>query len=67
MIALGGIAHQYGLITQIFRAPTPDISDEEMANQFTRILLNGVQATPICKREQQENPETCRTKQQKGE
>jgi TetR/AcrR family transcriptional regulator len=44
MIALGGIAHQYGLITQIFRAPTPNISDEEMANLFTRILLNGVQA-----------------------
>jgi TetR/AcrR family transcriptional regulator len=67
MIALGGIAHQYGLITQIFRAPTPNISDEEMANQFTRILLSGIQATPIYKREQQENPETRRTKRQKGE
>jgi TetR/AcrR family transcriptional regulator len=49
MIALGGIAHQYGLITQIFRAPAPDISDEEMANQFTRILLNGIQAAPSVK------------------
>jgi TetR/AcrR family transcriptional regulator len=46
MIGLGGVAHQYGLITQIFRAPIPDISDEEMAQQFTRILLHGVQATP---------------------
>jgi TetR/AcrR family transcriptional regulator len=44
MIGLGGIAHQYGLITQIFRAPSPDLSDEEMADQFTRILLQGIQA-----------------------
>ena len=42
LIGLGGIAHQYGLITQIFRAPAPDISDEEMAQLFTRILLHGV-------------------------
>ena len=45
MIGLGGIAHQYGLITQIFRAPSPDISDEEMAPLFTRILLHGVRET----------------------
>jgi TetR/AcrR family transcriptional regulator len=43
MVSLGGIAHQYGLLTQIFRAPMPDISDEEMARQFTRILLGGIQ------------------------
>ena len=43
MIGLGGIAHQYGLITQIFRAPSLDISDEEMAQLFTRIVLHGVQ------------------------
>jgi len=42
MIGLGGIAHQYGLITQIFRAPVPEISDEEMALSFTRILLRGL-------------------------
>ncbi len=46
MISLGGIAHQYGLITQIFRAPTPDFTDDEMADLFTRILLHGVQAAP---------------------
>ncbi len=46
MIGLGGIAHQYGLITQIFRAPSLGISDEEMAQLFTRILLHGVQVTP---------------------
>jgi TetR/AcrR family transcriptional regulator len=46
LIGLGGIAHQYGLITQMFHAPAPDISDEEMAQLFTRILLHGVQGTP---------------------
>jgi TetR/AcrR family transcriptional regulator len=49
MISLGGVAHQYGLITQIFRAPTPNVSDDEMAQLFTRILLHGVQATPSVK------------------
>ncbi len=42
MVVLGGIAHQYGLITQIFRAPALNLSDEEMARLFTRILLHGV-------------------------
>lgn len=51
MIGLGGIAHQYGLITQIFRAPSPRISDEEMAQLFTRILLHGVQAPPSSEEE----------------
>jgi TetR/AcrR family transcriptional regulator len=45
MISLAGIAHQYGLITQILRAPAPDVPDEEMAQLFTRILLHGVQGT----------------------
>jgi TetR/AcrR family transcriptional regulator len=45
MVSLGGIAHQYGLITQIFRAPVPEISDEEMAQSFTRILLHGLQVS----------------------
>jgi TetR/AcrR family transcriptional regulator len=43
MIGLGGISHQYGLITQIFRAPTIEASDEEIAQMFTQILLHGVQ------------------------
>jgi TetR/AcrR family transcriptional regulator len=45
MIGLG-VAHQYGLITQIFQAPAPNASDEEMAQLFTRIMLNGIHATP---------------------
>jgi hypothetical protein len=42
VIALGGVAHHYGLITQIFRAPDLGIGDGEIAQLFTRILLNGV-------------------------
>jgi len=49
LIGLGGIAHQYGLITQIFRAPKPDASDEAIGEMFTRILLHGVRATPFAK------------------
>ena len=49
MIGLVGIAHQYGLITQIFRAPFPVVSDEEMAQVFSRILLHGVQEIPSAK------------------
>jgi TetR/AcrR family transcriptional regulator len=46
LIGFGGIAHQYGLITQIMHAPAPDISDEAIARQFTRILMHGVQKSP---------------------
>jgi TetR/AcrR family transcriptional regulator len=46
MFSIGAAAHQYGLITQIFRAPTPSISDDEMAQLFTRMLLRGMQASP---------------------
>jgi len=42
LIGFGGIAHQYGLITQIMHAPGPDISDEAIAHQFTRILMHGI-------------------------
>jgi TetR/AcrR family transcriptional regulator len=42
MTGLGGIAHQYGLITQIFGGPAPDVSDEEIAQVFTLILLHGI-------------------------
>jgi TetR/AcrR family transcriptional regulator len=43
MIALGGIAHQYGLISHIFRAPfSLHASDGEMAQMFAGILLNGI-------------------------
>jgi TetR/AcrR family transcriptional regulator len=43
LIGFGGIAHQYGLITQIMHAPAPDISDEAIAQQFTQILMHGIQ------------------------
>ena len=56
MIGLGGIAQQYGLITQIFRAPAPNVSDEEMAQLFTRILLHGVQKTPFAKGDNNQKP-----------
>jgi len=42
LLGFGGIAHQYGMITHIFGAPIPDVSDEEMSQLFTRILLHGV-------------------------
>jgi TetR/AcrR family transcriptional regulator len=46
MIALGGIAHQYGLISHIFRAPFPHAPDNEMTQMFAGILLNGIRKTP---------------------
>ena len=46
MVALGGIAHQYGLISHIFRAPFAHASDDEMTQMFTGILLNGIRKTP---------------------
>jgi len=45
LIGFIGIAHQYGLITQILNAPAPDVPDDEMARQFTRILMHGVLRT----------------------
>jgi TetR/AcrR family transcriptional regulator len=50
LVCVGAAAHQYGLITQIFGAPTPQIADEEMANLFTRILLHGIQSVPSSKK-----------------
>jgi TetR/AcrR family transcriptional regulator len=43
LITFGGVAHQYGLITQIMHAPAPDISDEAIAQQFAQLVMNGVQ------------------------
>jgi TetR/AcrR family transcriptional regulator len=42
LLGLGGMAHQYGLLTQIFRAPIPDFPDERMSELFTQMLLHGV-------------------------
>ena len=41
-IGLGGIAHQYGLITRIMNVDIPGMQDETVADEFTRILMNGV-------------------------
>jgi TetR/AcrR family transcriptional regulator len=49
MIGLGGVAHQYGLLTQIFRVPDIGIADEPMAQLFARILLNGIRKTKSVK------------------
>jgi TetR/AcrR family transcriptional regulator len=51
MIALGGIAHQYGLISHIFRAPFPQASDDEIAEMFAGILLDGIRRIPAGKGE----------------
>jgi TetR/AcrR family transcriptional regulator len=42
MIGAGGAAHHYGLITSIMNAKISDIPDEAIADQLTRILLDGV-------------------------
>jgi len=42
LLGFGAIAHQYGLLTQIFHAPIPVAPDEEMARLFTGILMDGV-------------------------
>jgi TetR/AcrR family transcriptional regulator len=66
MIGLVGIAHQYGLITQIFRAPFPVVSDEEMAQVFTRIFLHGVQGTPAVKEKNSKNQKPAEHSQRKA-
>ena len=42
LIGINGVAHQYGLITSIMNAPVCNIPDKDFAEQFTRILLNGI-------------------------
>ena len=37
-----GVAHHYGLFTGIINAVTQDVSDEIVAERFTRILLDGI-------------------------
>jgi TetR/AcrR family transcriptional regulator len=56
MIGFGGIAHQYGLLTQIFRARGPAIPDEKMAQLFIRILLHGIRETRKSKKSQEKKP-----------
>jgi TetR/AcrR family transcriptional regulator len=42
LLCIGGMSHQYGLLSQIFRAPIPDVPDKRMSELFTKILLHGV-------------------------
>jgi TetR/AcrR family transcriptional regulator len=46
LLCIGGMAHQYGLLSRIFRAPVPDVPDERMAELFTQILMHGVRENP---------------------
>jgi len=46
MVSINGVAHQYGLITSIMNAPACGLLDEAVAEQFTRILLDGVRKRP---------------------
>jgi len=45
MVGAGGAAHHYGLITSIMNAKISDIPDEDIADQLTRIFLDGVRKT----------------------
>jgi len=49
LIGVGGIAHHYGLATSIMNAAVGDISDETVAEQVTRVLLDGVRKRPPVK------------------
>jgi TetR/AcrR family transcriptional regulator len=42
LLCIGGMAHQYGLLSHIFHAPIPEIPDERMSELFTKILMHGV-------------------------
>jgi TetR/AcrR family transcriptional regulator len=42
LCAFGGIAHHYGIMTEIFSASFPKILDEKIAGIFSRILLDGI-------------------------
>jgi TetR/AcrR family transcriptional regulator len=46
LLGFGGMAHQYGLLSRIFRAPIPDVPDERMSELFTQIIMHGVRGTP---------------------
>ena len=50
LMSIVGIAHHYGLITSIMRvAVCDDIPDETVAEQFTKILLDGIRKRPPVK------------------
>ena len=41
-LAVDGMAHFYGTVTQIFRIPIPRVPDEETVQVFTRLAMHGV-------------------------
>lgn len=49
MIGIIGVAHQYGLVKSIMNAEPRDIPDEAVAEQFTKILLDGIRKRPPVK------------------
>ena len=49
LLGIGGMAHQYGLLSRIFRAPIPDVPDERMSELFSRILFHGVRGNASCR------------------
>jgi hypothetical protein len=67
LLGLGGMAHQYGLLTRIFRAPIPDVPDEGMSELFARILMHGVRGnasggSPKSKKQKPANPSNRKAK-----
>jgi TetR/AcrR family transcriptional regulator len=42
VLALGGMVHHYGLLTEIFGAPFPKTSEEDITNAFCEIILHGI-------------------------
>ena len=50
MITIAGMAHHYGLLTQIIQAPIPKSSHKEMARLFTRILMDGIKGNTSVKK-----------------
>jgi AcrR family transcriptional regulator len=45
LLAIDGIAHFYGTVTQIFRLPMFQGSDDETIDVFTRLVMHGVSQT----------------------
>ena len=49
LVSITGVANHYGFVTSIMNAAASDILDEAVAEQFTRILLDGVRKRPPVK------------------
>ena len=49
LAAIAGMAKHYAMMTQMFGFDVLDLPDEEVAENFTRILLNGIRPSPESK------------------